>query len=84
MCLYDKQNNTLLLVDMDLFFLCSTRHLTCSRRSLVRYRVKHSKRNSISKRTQLLFSIYLSPERRGAHTFNQVWKGEGISRSNRV
>ena len=50
----------------------------------MRYRVKHSKRNSISKRAQLLFSIYLSPERRGAHTFNQVRKGEGISRSNRV
>ena len=40
LCLYDKQNNIWLLVDMEFLFSCSTRHLT---RSL---RVKHSKRNS--------------------------------------
>ena len=28
LCLYDKQNNTWLLLDMAFLFLCSTRHLT--------------------------------------------------------
>ena len=46
LCLYDKQNNIWLLVDMEFLFSCSTRHLTRSLRSLVSYRVKHSKRNS--------------------------------------
>ena len=41
LCLYDKQNNTWLLVDMEFLFLCSARHLTRSLRSLLRYRVKH-------------------------------------------
>ena len=50
LCLYDKQNNTWLLVDMEFFFSWSIRHLTRSLRSLVSYRVKHSKGNSISKR----------------------------------
>ena len=59
LCLYDKQNNTWLLVDMEFLFSCSTRHLTRSLRSLVSYRVKHSKRNSLSTRAHLLFSIYL-------------------------
>ena len=27
LCLYDKQNNTWLLVDMEFLFSCSTRHL---------------------------------------------------------
>ena len=57
LCLYDKQNNTWLLVDMGFLFSCSTRHLTRSLRSFVSYRVKHSKRNSISTRTHVLFSI---------------------------
>ena len=57
--LYDKQNNTWLLVDMEFLFSCSTRHLTRSLRSLVSYRVEHSKRNSISTRAHVLFSIYL-------------------------
>ena len=35
LCLYDKQNNTWLLVDMEFLFSCSTRHLTRSLRSLV-------------------------------------------------
>ena len=43
LCLYDKQNNTWLLVGMEFLFSCSTRHLTRSLRSLVSYRVKHSK-----------------------------------------
>ena len=46
LCLYDKQNNTWLLVNMGFLFSCSTRHLTSWLRSLVSYRVKHSKRNS--------------------------------------
>ena len=52
LCLYDKQNNTWLLVDMEFLFSCLARHLTRSLRSLLRYRVKHSKRNSISTRAQ--------------------------------
>ena len=57
LCLYDKQNNTLLLVDIEFLFPCSTRHLTPSLRSLVSYRVEHSKRNSTSTRVHVLFSI---------------------------
>ena len=30
LCLYDKQNNTWLLVDMEFLFSCSTQHLTRS------------------------------------------------------
>ena len=47
LCLYDKQNNTSiwLLVDMKFLFSFSTRHLTCSLRSLTGYPVKHSKIN---------------------------------------
>ena len=36
----------------------STRYLTCSLRQLVRYRVEHSKRNSISTLVHVLLSIY--------------------------
>ena len=57
--LYDKQNNTWLLVDIEFLFSCSTRHLTRSLRSLVSYRVKHSKRNSISTCAPILFFISL-------------------------
>ena len=60
LCLYDKQNNTWLLGDMKFLFSCSTRHLTRLLRSLVSYRVKHSKRNSISTRAHVLFSTYFS------------------------
>ena len=28
LCLYDEQNNTWLLIDMEFLFSCSTRHLT--------------------------------------------------------
>ena len=52
------ENNTWLLVDMEFLFSSSTRHLTRSLRSLVSYRVKHSKRNSISTRARVLFSMY--------------------------
>ena len=51
LCLYDKQNYTWLLVDMEFLFSCSTRHLTHSLCSPVR--------NSISTRAHVLFSIYL-------------------------
>ena len=57
LCLYYKQNNRRLLVDMEFFFSCSTRHLSRSLCSLVSYRVKHSKRNSMSTRAHVLFSI---------------------------
>ena len=36
------------LMDMNFIFLCSTRYLTCSLRSLVRYRVDHSRIKFIS------------------------------------
>ena len=58
LCLYDKQTNAWLLAHMEFLFSCSTRHLTHSLRSLVSYRVKHSKRNSISTRVHVSFSIY--------------------------
>ena len=58
LCFYARQNNTWLLVDMEFLFSCSTRHLTRSLRSLVSYQVTHPKRNSISMRAHVLFSIY--------------------------
>ena len=59
LCIYSKQNNTRLLVDMEFLFSCFTQHLTRSLRSLLSYRVEHSKRNSISTRAHVLF--YISP-----------------------
>ena len=38
-CLYNKQNNTWTLGDMEFIFECSHRYLTRSLRSLVRYRM---------------------------------------------
>ena len=49
---------------MEFLFSCSTRYLTRLLRSLVSYRVKYSKRNSISTRARLLLlslSLSLSP-----------------------
>ena len=43
---------------MEFLFSCSTRHLTRSLHSLVSYRGKHSKINSISTRAHVLFSIF--------------------------
>ena len=60
LCLYNKQNNTWLLVDMEFLFSCSTWHLTRSLCSLMSYQVKHSKRSSISTCAHV-FSIYLAP-----------------------
>ena len=56
-CLYNKQNNTWLFVDMEFLFSCSTRYLTRSLRSHVRYRAEHERRNSIFTRAHVLFSI---------------------------
>ena len=58
LCIYNKQNNTRLLVDMEFLFSCFTQHLTRSLRSLLSYRVEHSKRNSISTRAHVLFYIF--------------------------
>ena len=55
--LNDQQNNTWLLADMKFLFSRATRHLTRSQRSLVSYRVKYSKRNSISTHAHVLFSV---------------------------
>ena len=58
-CLYNKQNNTWRLVDMEFLFSCSTWYLTSERSEGVRrYQVEHEKRNSISTRTYVLSSIY--------------------------
>ena len=57
-CLYNKQNITYLLMDMNVIFSCSTRYLTRSVRSLVRYRVDHSKIKFISARGHVISSIY--------------------------
>ena len=56
-------HNTWLLLDMEFLFSCSTRHLSRSLRLLVSYRVKHSKRNSISTSAHVVFSIYYTRER---------------------
>ena len=45
------------LVDMNFIFSCSTRHLTRSLRSLVRYRVEHSKIKFMSTRGHAISSI---------------------------
>ena len=56
-CLYNKQNITCPLVDMNFILSCSTRYLTRSLRSLVRYRVEHSKIKFISTRGHVISSI---------------------------
>ena len=58
-CLYNKQNITCPLVDMNFIFSCSTGHLTRSLCSLVRYRVEHSRIKFISTRRHVISSIYL-------------------------
>ena len=57
-CLCNKQNITCSLVDMNFIFSCSTRHLTHSLRSLVRYRVEHLKIKLISTHGHVISSIY--------------------------
>ena len=58
-CLYNKQNITCPLVDMNFIFSCSTRYLTSERSERVRYRVEHSKIKFISTRRHVISSIYL-------------------------
>ena len=52
LCLHDKQNRVYMIKSY------STRHLTRSLRLLVSYRVQQSKRNSISTRAHVSFSIH--------------------------
>ena len=59
-CLYNKQNNTWLLVDMEYLFLFSTLYLTYLLCSLVRYQVEHLKRYSISTHAHVISYIFLS------------------------
>ena len=60
-CLYNKQNHTWTLGDMELILSSRVhiRYLTRSVRSLVRYGCEHFKINSIFPRAHVLFSIYL-------------------------
>ena len=58
-CLYNKQNITYSLMDMNFIFSCPTRYFTRSLRSLVRYRVDHSKIKFLSTRKYVISSIYL-------------------------
>ena len=55
--LCNKQNITCPLVDMNFIFSCSTQYLTCSLRSLVRYRVEHSNIKFISTRGHVISSL---------------------------
>ena len=71
LCLFDKQNNIWARADIKVLFSCSTRHLTCSLRLLVSYRIKHSKRNSISARALVLYSISLWIHCHGSLYFDQ-------------
>ena len=57
-CLYNKQNITCPLVDMNFIFSCSTLYLTRSLRSVVRYQVEHTKIKFISMHGHLISSIY--------------------------
>ena len=57
-CLYDKQNKTWLLTDLEFLFLCSARHLTRSLRSLVSYQNEHSKEIPYQ-RTRMYYSLYM-------------------------
>ena len=56
-CLYNKQNITYSLMDMNFIFLCSTQYLTRSLRPLMRYRVDHSEIKLISTRGHVISSI---------------------------
>ena len=68
--LCNKQNITCPLVDMNFIFSCSSRHLTSSLRSLVRYRVEHSKIKFISTRGHVISSIsFFSSREKSEHIF---------------
>ena len=83
LCLYDKQNNIRLLVDMEFLFLCSTRHLTRSLRLLVSCSVKYSKRNSISTRTHVLFSMWAESREDCKKAALQKIPGPGCSKGSK-
>ena len=59
LCLYNKQNNTWLLVDMKFLFSCSTRHLTHSLCSLVSYRGK-TRREIPYLRAPMYYSLFIT------------------------
>ena len=65
-----EQNITCPLVDMNFIFSCSTRHLTRSLRSLVRYRELNSKIKFISRRGHVISSISFT---QGKRTVFQIW-----------
>ena len=56
-CLYNKQNITCPLMDMNFIFSWSTLYLTSERSERVRYRVDHSKIKFISTRGHVISSI---------------------------
>ena len=68
-CLYNKQNITFWLMDMNFIFLCSTWYLTCSLHSLGRYWVDHSKIKFISMCGHVISSIYFSEPRKMQESF---------------
>ena len=72
-CLYNKQNITCPLMDMNFIFSWSTRYLTRSLRSLVRYRVDHSKIKFISTRGHVISSIHQTHYEKSdwSRSFNQ-------------
>ena len=71
---YNKQNITWPLVDMNFIFPCSTRHLTSERSGRVRYRVERSKIKFISTRGHVISSIYtITKSMRALWLVNQLW-----------
>ena len=63
-CVHNKQNNTdWLLVVMKFLSSCSTQYLTHLLCSPVRYRVKYEKRNPISMRARVSFSVSLDQKK---------------------
>ena len=59
-CLFNTQNITYSLMDMNFTFWCSTPYLTSERSERVRYRVDHSKIKFISTHGNVISSIYIS------------------------
>ena len=58
-CLYNKQNFTCLLVDTNFIFSCSTRYLTRSLPSPVRYRVSRTLEDKIHIHAQACNILYI-------------------------
>ena len=59
LCLYDKQNNTWLLVDTEFLSSCSNRHLTRSLRSHVFKSIAHN--TAVSEKLEDKFHTYARP-----------------------